>query len=145
MAEPADLLGPVRASIRELSKLGGALVSAPPEVAQQLTVPLQRQAELLEQILQRQLEFERDLVGRVLAPASTLFDVIEQTTVAMEAQTTAYRAAATSFIQIADLIEQQAELLRLASQSVRDPVAAMRAVGDELRANLGPEPGAATE
>ena len=81
----------------------------------------------------------------MLAPSGTLLDVVEQTTAAMQAQTTAYRTAATSFIQIADLIEQQAELLLLASRSVRDPVAALRAAGDELRANLGPESGAAEE
>ena len=87
MAESTDLLAPLRASIRELGKLGGALVSAPPEVAEQLAAPLQRQAELLEQILQRQLEFERDLVGRMVAPSGALLHVFENTAVAMRAQT----------------------------------------------------------
>ena len=135
MAERVDLLGAVQASIRELGKLGGSLVSAPPEVAEQLAAPLQRQAELLEQILQRQIEFEGDLIARLLGPAGTIFDLVEQTATAMQAQTAAFRAAAASFTQIADLVEQQVELLQLARESVLAPVTALRAAGDELRAN----------
>ena len=131
----------MRGSIRELGKLGGSLVSAPPEVAEQLAAPLQRQAELLEQILQRQLEFERDLVGRMVAPSGALLHVFEQTAAAMRAQTVAYRAAATSFTQIAELVEQQAEMLQLASEAVSGPVSALRGAADELRAaTAGEEP-----
>lgn len=133
MAE-VDVLGALRNSIQELGKLGGSLVSAPPEVAEQLAAPLQRQAELLEQILQRQLEFERDLVGRMVEPSGALLHVFEQTASAMRAQTEAYRAAATSFIQIAELVEQQAEVLQLASQAFTGPVSALRGAADELRA-----------
>lgn len=132
MAEPADLLASWQNALGELAGVTASLVSAPVGVAGQVGRPLQRQAELVETILERQLAFERELFGRLLAPAETLLELADQTSEALESQMKAFRAVATSFGQIADLLEQQAERLQLARDSVRDPVAALRAAGGEL-------------
>lgn len=132
MAEPADLLASWQKAIGELAGVTASLVSAPVGVAGQLSPPLQRQAELVETILERQLEFERELIRRVVAPAGTLLELVDQTSEALESQMKAFRAAAGSFSQIADLLEQQAERLRFARDSVRDPVSALRAAGGEV-------------
>ena len=132
MAEPADLLASWQKALGELAGVTASLVSAPVGVAGQLNTPLQRQAELVETILERQLEFERELIGRVLAPAGTLLELVDQTSEALESQMKAFRAVATSFVQIADLLEQQSERLRIARNSVRDPVSALRAASSEL-------------
>lgn len=137
MADPSDLLHAWESAIRELGGIASSLLSGPAELAGQLGAPLQRQAELLEQILQRQLEFERDVVGRVLAPARVVLDVADQTTAAMHAQATAFRAAAASFGQVADLLEQQAKLLTVATGTMRDPVSALRTAGGSLRDSAG--------
>ena len=137
MPDPADLLHAWEAAIREIGSAAGSLVVGSASAAVDLAAPLQRQAELLEQVLRRQLDFERELVDRLLAPARTVLDVAEQTTSAMHAQATAFRAAATSLVQVADLLEQQAELLQRASGTIRDPVAALRSAGAALRDDQG--------
>jgi hypothetical protein len=137
MANPSDLLHAWESAIRELGGVASSLVSGPAELAAQLGAPLQRQAVLLEQILQRQVEFERDVVGRVIAPARIVLDVADQTTAAMHAQANAFRVAAASFGQVADLLEQQATLLTHATGTIRDPVSVLRTAGGALRDTPG--------
>jgi ABC-type transporter Mla subunit MlaD len=126
MADPSDLLNAWQDAIRELGRAAGAFVSRPAGVAGDLLEPFQRQAEQLERVLQRQLEFERDLLERVVAPARAALDLVDQATAAFRAQAVAFRAASVSFGQLADLMEQQAELVERASATIRDPVAALR-------------------
>jgi len=132
MAEPADLLASWQKALQELAGVTASLVSAPVGLAGQANAPLQRQAELVETILQRQLDFEREFVARLLAPAGTLLDLADQTSEALESQMEAFRAVAKSFAQIADLLEGQVGRLQLARDSVRDPVSALRAASGEL-------------
>jgi hypothetical protein len=131
MPDPVELLHAWEAAIREIGSAAGSLVVGSASAAGQFGAPLQRQAELLEQVLRR------ELVERLLAPAHTILDVADQTTSAMHAQATAFRAAATSLAQVADLLEQQAELLHRASGTIRDPIAALRSAGAALRDEQG--------
>jgi hypothetical protein len=133
MADLGDLLHAWEAAIREVGGAAGSVAAGSAELAGQLGAPLRRQADVLEKVLQRQLDFERELVGRLLTPARTVLDVAEQTTSALRAQATAFRVAAASFGQVADLLEQEAELLQHASSSIRAPVAALRSAGAALR------------
>lgn len=129
MAEPADLLRASEAAIRELAGVTGSLISGPAELAGPLAAPLQRQTELLQEILQHQLDFERMIAGRLLAPAKVILDVADQTGAAMQEQTKAFRAAASSFTTVADLLERQAELLGSARGAVAEVVSGLRAAG----------------
>src|SRR5262249_37601665 len=94
---------------------------------------------LVETVLERQLAFERELVNRVLAPTGMVLDLAERTTVALEAQSAAFRAAQTALGQVADALDTQAELLRLTSDSLRDPAAALRSAGREFQAMVTPQ------
>jgi hypothetical protein len=133
MAEPADLLHAWQDAIREIRGAAASLVSHPAGLASDLLEPLQRQSELLERVLQRQLEFERALIGSAIAPARAALDLVEQATTAFRAQAVAFRGASVSFGQLASLMEQQAELLERASAAIRDPVSALRSAGAEVR------------
>jgi hypothetical protein len=126
MPDPAELLRAWEAAIREVGATASSFVSGSAELAGQLGAPLQRQAELLERVLQQQVEFERELAARLLAPARAVLDMTEQTTDAMRAQAAALRAAASSLTQVADLLDQQVTLVQQATQTVRDPIAALR-------------------
>ena len=55
MADPADLLKAWQHAIRDLGGVAASLAPARPERPSDLVRPLQRQAELLQQVLQRQL------------------------------------------------------------------------------------------
>jgi hypothetical protein len=133
MAEPADLLRAWRDVIKQLRSL-------PPlpgqtemtDMTRALVAPLQRQAELLEETLQRQLRFERDVVGRLTEPVTIAFDALQQTSGAMRTQAEAMQAASTALKQAADLLELQAGMIERATSALRDPTQFVRATARGL-------------
>jgi hypothetical protein len=82
-------------------------------------------------VLQRQLEFERELLGRAAAPVRAAQDLVDQATGTFRAQAISFRAASTTSGQLAGLMDQQADLLERAGSLMRDPLTAFRSAGDE--------------
>jgi hypothetical protein len=78
----------------------------------------------LEHVLRRQMDFERQLVSRVLAPLS-----VEGTAKAMRTQADAFEAAAAAFKQSAELLDVQASMLEKAIEALRDPADFVRSAG----------------
>jgi ABC-type transporter Mla subunit MlaD len=132
MADPVDLLKAWQRAIRDVGGAAASLASGPAGVASDLLRPLQHQAELLERVLERQLDFERELVGRAVAPLRATLELVDQATETLHAQATSFRAASKTFGQLAGLMDQQADLLERARATVRDPLATFRSTGDEL-------------
>ena len=85
--------------------------------------------EALEQVLRRQMDFERQLVGRVLAPLNVVLDSLEGTAKAMRTQADAFNAAAAAFQQSAELLDVQAGMLEKAIEALRDPAEFVRSAG----------------
>ena len=135
MADPADLLRAWQRSIRELGGVAASLASSPAGTASDLLRPLQNQAELLQQVLQRQLEFERELVGRAVAPLHAAQELVDQATDTWRAQASSFRAASKTFGQLAGLMDQQAQLLERAGAAMRDPLTVFRSAGGEVVAD----------
>src|SRR5690349_11252175 len=77
--------------------------------------------EALEGVLRRQLDFERQLVGRVVAPLGVVLDSLDGAARAMRTQADAFEAAAAAFQQSAELLDVQAALLEKAVEALRDP------------------------
>ena len=121
MADPSDLLGAWRELAQQMRGLAGSIAG---QAGQGIDVlgALQRQGELIEQVLKRQLDIEQDLVRRALAPAEVTLKALDGAPDAMRAQAGAFRAAATSFSQAADLLELQATALEQTLGAVRAPV-----------------------
>lgn len=126
MPDPSDLLG---AWERVLGELRGAAGAGSSEVARAVTALVQRQGELLQDVLERQARFEQEVRGRALAPVNVAVDLLDQTAGAMRAQATALDAAATAFHQASEMLELQASLLDRTVQTVRDPVGTIRSAG----------------
>ena len=118
--DPADALRGLRTAIGQIADSGPL---AP------LLGPLQRQADLIEDLVRRQVEFERDLLGRALAPATAVLDILDQTAGAMRKQAQAFNAASVAFKQAADMLEVQANLMETAASTVRDPGAVVKSAG----------------
>ena len=131
MPDPGDLLRAWQSAIRDVGGAAASLASGPAGVAADVLRPLQRQAELLQQVLERQLEFERELLGRATAPLRATLDLVDQATGTLHAQATSFRAASKTFGQLAELMDQQAELLERAGTTLRDPLATFRAGAGE--------------
>jgi hypothetical protein len=139
MVEPGDVLRAWQDAVKQLGGVAGSLGSAAgqSDLIKQLTGPLQKQAELVEQALRRQLEFERDFAARLLAPVNVLIDAMEQTSKAMRTQSQAFDAASAAFKQASELLEVQAGLIDQATKAMRDPAEFIRAAGGAVRGGEG--------
>ena len=134
MADSADLLRAWQHALRDLGGVAASLASRPAGAAGDLVRPLQHQAELLGQVLQRQLDFERELVGRAAAPLHAAQDLVDQATGTFRAQAISFRAASKTFGQLAGLMNQQADLLERAGSLMRDPLTGFKSAGEEAPA-----------
>jgi hypothetical protein len=83
----------------------------------------------IEHALRRQIDFEKQLVGRVMAPLGVVLDSLEQTSKAMRTQAQAFDAAAAAFKQSAELLEVQATMLDKAVEALRDPAEFVKTAG----------------
>jgi DNA anti-recombination protein RmuC len=119
MADPADLLSAWQDAIRQLGRATASL-----------TGPT---TDLLEQVMRRQADFEQELVGRMLAPISTVIDALEQTSSAMHTQAEAFSAASKAFKQAGELVEVQAKMLERTTQALKAPAELVRSVSGEKR------------
>ena len=120
--DPADLLKAWQKAIREV----GVRLVCPGWSLSELARLLQHQAELVQQVLQRQLEFERELLNRAAAPVHATLELMDQAVETLRAQAISFRTAATTFRQLASLMDQQADLLQRAGATMRDPLSAVR-------------------
>jgi hypothetical protein len=85
--------------------------------------------EVLEGAIRRQLDFERQLVGRVMSPLGVVLDSLEGAAKAMRTQADAFEAAAAAFKQSAELLDVQASMLERAIEALRDPAEFVRSAG----------------
>jgi len=91
------------------------------DVARQLLAPLQRQAELFQEVLERERALQRDLLLRVFEPFDAAFDLLEQSGSALREQAAAIEHAAKSLEQAAGLMKVQAELFEHTIRTLREP------------------------
>ena len=133
MPEIPDLLGAWRDAAAQLQRAAGSIADRAGHGARDVLAPLERQSEVIEQLLRRQLEVQEDLVGRVLGPARATAEALDKAPEAMRAQATAFRAAAASFHQAAELLDVQAAAVEQTISALRTPV-------DLARRGLGRTP-----
>ena len=91
------------------------------DAARQLLSPLQRQAELLQEILETERRRQQDILARALQPMDAVFDLLEQSGAAMRGQAEAMEHAAEALEQTAALMKTQAELFEHTIQILREP------------------------
>ena len=120
MADASDLVRAWRDVTQQIRSLAGSVAGQVPQGLDVLG-PLQRQADLIEQLIRRQVDLEQDLVRRALAPAEATMSALESAPESMRAQATAFRAAATAFNQAADLLDLQAGALEQTLAAFKAP------------------------
>jgi hypothetical protein len=104
-------LGP-RELVREWKAAMQSLISAAgrSEVPRALLAPMERQVELLQ-----------EMVERAFGPFDAVFDLLEESAAAMRGQAEALGASARALEQAAELMRAQAELFERTVQTVREP------------------------
>jgi hypothetical protein len=134
----AELRG--RELLREWQRLMNSIISAAGSVAgssglpKELVEPMQRQLELLQEVVEGERQLHRELAERVLGPFDTLFDLLQSTGETLGRQAEALEAAGAALEETAALMKQQAELFEKTVGGLRKPADIARsAAGVERR------------
>ena len=116
-----------RELLREWEKLmrsvidGAASVTGGNELPHQLLEQMQRQVELVGDVIDRERRLQRELAARVLAPVDAIFDLLEESGAALRGQAEAMEHAAQALEQTAVLMKSQAELFERTIRTMRGP------------------------
>lgn len=116
-----------RELLGEWRKLMDSMVSSAPslggrtEIPRQLLEPMQRQVELLQEVIERERALQRQIAGRVLAPVDAIFDLIEESGQVLRQQAEALESAGRALEETARLVKTEAELFERAIGALREP------------------------
>src|SRR5687768_12557304 len=127
----AELSG--RELLREWKSLMDSVVSSAasaagrPELPRQLLETMQRQLELVEEIVERERRLQKELTGRVLAPVDAVFDMLAETGTTLQRQAEALEAAGRALEETARLVRTQADLFERTVGTLRQPAELARA------------------
>jgi hypothetical protein len=98
-----------------------ASVGGRAELPRQLLEPMQRQLELVQEIIERERAIQRDIAGRILAPVDAIFDLVEESGHVLRRQAEALEAAGRALEDTARLVKTQAELFERTIGALREP------------------------
>jgi hypothetical protein len=108
-------------------------------IPKQLLGPLQRQAELVQEVLERERKLQREVLGHVFAPFDAVFDLLEQSGATFRQQAEALEQAARALEDTAVLMKAQAEIFERSVRAIREPADLARtAAGLEKRPKKAP-------
>ena len=101
----------------------------------QLLGPLQRQAELVQELVERERRLQGEVFGHLFAPLDAIFDLLEQSGATFRRQSDALAEAARALEQTAELMAMQAEIYEKTIRVMREPAnLAKAAAGVERKA-----------
>ena len=125
-----------RELLREWKKLMDSVVASATSVAgratppRELVEPMQRQLELLQEVIERERRLQRELTGRLVAPVDATFDLLEESGSMLRRQAEALEAAGRALEEAAGLMQSHAELFERTIGALRQPAElAKRAAG----------------
>lgn len=98
------------------------------ELPQQLLAPMQRQVEMLQELIERERKLQEELVSRAFAPIDAVFDLLEQSGAAVRKQAEALSDSARALEQAAELMQAQAELYERTIRTLREPTTLAKSV-----------------
>lgn len=130
-----------RELLREWQQLMDSLVASAASVAgraelpSQLIEPMQRQLDLLREVIEREQRLQREVVGHLVAPVDAVFDLLEESGAGLRRQAEALESAGRALEDAAALMKRQAELFERTIGTLRQPVELARAA-----ATLDPAP-----
>jgi hypothetical protein len=116
-----------RELLREWQKLMDSVVASATSVAgraelpKQLVEPMQRQLELVQEVIERERRLQRQLTGHLVAPVDAVFDLLEESGSMLRGQAEALEAAGRALEETSGLIKSQAELFERTIGMLRQP------------------------
>jgi hypothetical protein len=111
-----------------------ASVAGRPGLPSDLLKAMQRQLDLVQEIIERERRMQRELAGHLVAPVDAAFDLLEGTGATLRRQAEALEAAGRALEETAGLMKHQAELFERTIGTLRQPAElAKAAAGLERR------------
>jgi hypothetical protein len=126
MVGPGDLLRVWQEIAQRLESAAEPVTGS--ELGKLMLSAVQRQQELLEQVVGQQATLRRDVVGRLMMPLEVLLEVLDESSEAARAQAQALEGAAISLRLAGELFDRQAALLEQATAALREPLELVRSV-----------------
>lgn len=121
-----ELLGEWRKLMDSLVA-SAASVGGRAELPHQLLEPMQRQLELLQEVIERERRLQTQLASRLLAPVDVIFDLLEESGSMLRRQAEALEAAGQALEETAGIVKSQAELFERTIGVLREPAERARA------------------
>ncbi len=101
-----------------------------------LVAAMQRQLELVQELIERERRMQRELTSHLVAPVDAVFDLLEETGATLRRQAEALEAAGRALEETARLMKHQAELFERTIGTLRQPTElAKAAAGLERRSS----------
>ena len=97
------------------------------ELPRQLLEPMQRQLELVQEVIERERRLQKQLAGHVLSPIDAIFDLLAESGLMLRRQAEALEAAGQALEETAGLVKNQAELFERTIGALREPTELARA------------------
>jgi hypothetical protein len=82
---------------------------------------MQRQLELVQEVIERERRLQKELTGRLVAPIDAVFDLLEETGATLRRQAEGLEAAGRALEETAGLMTRQAELFERTISTLRQP------------------------
>jgi hypothetical protein len=98
-----------------------------------LLEPMQRQFELVQEVIEQERRLQRDLANRLLGPVDAIFDLLEESGAMLRHQAEALEAAARALEETAALMQGQAELFERTIRTARRPAELAKAAAGVKR------------
>ena len=106
----------------------GSAARHPEDAAQRVLGPMQRQAELFQEVVERERALQANLMRLAFKPLDTVLDLLEESGSALRKQAEAIEAAARALEQAATLMKLQADLFGRTIRALREPAEAVKAL-----------------
>jgi hypothetical protein len=91
------------------------------DLPRELLGAMQRQLELMQEVIERERGLQGELASRLLAPVDAAFDLLEETGATLRRQAEALEAAGRALEETAGLMKGQAELFERTVVTLRRP------------------------
>jgi hypothetical protein len=98
-----------------------ASVGGRAELPRRLLEPMQRQLELVQEVLEGERRLQKHLAGRLVAPLDAVFDLLEENGRSLREQAEALASAGHALEETAGLVKKQAELFDRTIWALREP------------------------
>ena len=90
-------------------------------VSRQLLEPMQRQLELVQELIERERRVQSQLAAQLFSPSDAVFGLLEESGVMLRRQAEALQAAGRALDETGRLVKTQAELFERAIGVLREP------------------------